>query len=227
MAKETISQTEGLCKEVANCIRNAYDRGYKQGFKDGNYDKEFFCNLNFEHGTNKGLDDAWELVRKLRHSSYEGTYSDDEKRDIFGYVSSDSILTNLLASEAVKRVKAWEEKQKAGTIQQERDCEHCSNVYGTLGCCTTVSNKWVYSCEEGHKQYAERHKADDEVKVGDEVIDGKVFNSGKGIVTFVSPIVIYVLWYDGSTGRRKLEDIKKTGRYFGKITEVLEQMKGE
>lgn len=34
MSKETISQTEGLCKEVANCIRNAYDRGYKQGFKD-------------------------------------------------------------------------------------------------------------------------------------------------------------------------------------------------
>lgn len=37
MAKETISQTEGLCKQVANCIRNAYDRGYKQGFKDGGY----------------------------------------------------------------------------------------------------------------------------------------------------------------------------------------------
>ena len=34
MAKETISQTEGLCKEVTNCIRNAYDRGYKQGRKD-------------------------------------------------------------------------------------------------------------------------------------------------------------------------------------------------
>lgn len=112
MAKETISQTEGLCKEVANCIRNAYDRGYKQGFKDGNYDKEFFCNLNFEHGTNKGLDDAWELVRKLRHPSYEDTYSDDEKRDIFGYVSSDSILTNLSASEAIAKIKEYEEKKR-------------------------------------------------------------------------------------------------------------------
>lgn len=38
-----------------------------------------------------------------------------------------------------------------------RDCEHCSRIYGTLGCCSTVSNKWVYSCEEGHKEYKERH----------------------------------------------------------------------
>ena len=68
MAKETILQTEGLCKEVANCIRNAYDRGYKQGFKDGNYNKEFFCNLNFEHGTNKGLDDVNEYIREVRNA---------------------------------------------------------------------------------------------------------------------------------------------------------------
>jgi len=39
-----------------------------------------------------------------------------------------------------------------------RDCEHCNRTYGTLGCCSTVSNKWVYSCEEGHKEYAETHK---------------------------------------------------------------------
>lgn len=35
----------------------------------------------------------------------------------------------------------------------DRDCEHCSKTYGTLGCCTTVSNKWVYSCKEGQREY--------------------------------------------------------------------------
>jgi len=39
-----------------------------------------------------------------------------------------------------------------------RDCQHCNRTYGTLGCCSTVSNKWVYSCEEGHKEYEETHK---------------------------------------------------------------------
>ena len=175
MAKEIIQQTEGLCKEVANCIRDAYERGYKQGFKDGNYNKEFFCNLNFEHGTNKGLDDAWECVKRIYDLQC------DTVKEIFGSIYFKDVLENYSASEAIAKIKEYEEKQKA----------------------------------------------DSEVKVGDEVIDGKVFNSGKGIVTFVSPTVVYVLWYDGSTGRRKLEDIKKTGIHFDQMVEILKQLKGE
>ena len=38
------------------------------------------------------------------------------------------------------------------------DCEHCAKTYGTLGCCTTISNRWVYSCEEGHREYWEKQK---------------------------------------------------------------------
>lgn len=77
-------------------------------------------------------------------------------------------------------------------------------------------------------EYEEKQKqADNGIKVGDEVVDGEVFNSGKGIVTFASPVILYVLWYDGSTGRRKLTDVKKTGRTFPKIADVLEQLKEE
>ncbi len=41
---------------------------------------------------------------------------------------------------------------------EEHDCEHCNRTYGTLGCCSTVSNKWIYSCEEGQREYEEIHK---------------------------------------------------------------------
>ena len=34
-----------------------------------------------------------------------------------------------------------------------KDCEHCSKTYGTLGCCDTVNNEWVYSCKEGQREY--------------------------------------------------------------------------
>lgn len=34
-----------------------------------------------------------------------------------------------------------------------KDCEHCSKTYGTLGCCDTVSNEWAYSCKEGQREY--------------------------------------------------------------------------
>lgn len=38
-------------------------------------------------------------------------------------------------------------------LEQIKDCDHCSKTYGTLGCCTTVNNKWVYSCTKGQKEY--------------------------------------------------------------------------
>lgn len=39
------------------------------------------------------------------------------------------------------------------------DCTKCTHVYGTLGCCTTVSNEWVYDCDNGMAQY-EKNKAE-------------------------------------------------------------------
>lgn len=33
------------------------------------------------------------------------------------------------------------------------DCAKCIHEYGTLGCCTTVSNEWVYDCDNGMAQY--------------------------------------------------------------------------
>ena len=33
------------------------------------------------------------------------------------------------------------------------DCSKCIHTYGTLGCCTTVSNEWLYDCEHGMEQY--------------------------------------------------------------------------
>lgn len=35
----------------------------------------------------------------------------------------------------------------------DKDCEHCSKTRGTLGCCDAVSNKWVYSCKDGQREY--------------------------------------------------------------------------
>ena len=120
MAKETISQTEGLCKEVAMCVRNAYERGYKQGFKDGNYDKEFFCNLNFEHGTYKGLDLAWECARKIVGDVVEPHFESGYMVDIFGCESAITAMTNNSASEAIAKIKEYEEKQKADSNKVTR-----------------------------------------------------------------------------------------------------------
>lgn len=33
------------------------------------------------------------------------------------------------------------------------DCAKCIHIYGTLGCCSTVNNEWVYDCDNGMAQY--------------------------------------------------------------------------
>ena len=125
MAKETISQTEGLCKEVANCIRNAYDRGYKQGFKDGQAHQlasdDVFRESCEKSAYEKGLNDGWECVKKLAYEKTEGGFDFKELKEIFdGSILTVDILQNYSASEAVKRVKAWEEKQKADSSKVTR-----------------------------------------------------------------------------------------------------------
>lgn len=103
MAKETISQTEGLCKEVANCIRNAYDRGYKQGFADGQKEKPQVIYEMKKEEYECGLNDAWGTAITI----YYMTAS--QLIDIFGRVGG---WVDYSASEAINKIQEYEKKGK-------------------------------------------------------------------------------------------------------------------
>jgi len=49
-----------------------------------------------------------------------------------------------------KAIEALTDKDKS---HKYGDCDKCANTYGTLGCCSTVNNEWIYSCEDGMKRY--------------------------------------------------------------------------
>lgn len=172
MAKETISQTEGLCKEVANCIRNAYDRGYKQGGKDA--EKEARKKEYWEQGYNEGLKDAWTCCRDMEEILFD--VDNNKFSEIFGAPDFHSALTHFDVEKCIQKIKEYEEKQKQ----------------------------------------------DDEIKVGDEVIFP---NGKKGIVWLIYGNECHTM---GDYNRvRPKEYLKRTGRHFDQIAEVLEQLKGE
>lgn len=129
MSKETISQTEGLCKEVATCVRNAYDRGYKQGEKDG-YEYGYRDGQNIEQSNavttkeevakmeyERGLNTAWECARKLILSESYGGLELYEIEKIFGDGNYPGIIRTFSASECMAKIKEYEEKQKQVTRQ--------------------------------------------------------------------------------------------------------------
>lgn len=64
------------------------------------------------------------------------------------YISGGGV-TDLKANEAIDMaIEALKNKSRPFG-----DCSKCIYTYGTLGCCTTVSNEWVYDCEHGMEQY--------------------------------------------------------------------------
>lgn len=142
------------------------DTAYKKGLHDGE-SKCGYCN---EY--QRGLDDAWECAREL--------YLNGACKDLFGEYFN-TFIKNHTAQEAVEKLKAYEEKQKA----------------------------------------------DDEIKVGDEVEtkDGKRFV----VTTFGSGIdcdIAVGVCADGLGLGVDLKELRKTGRHFD-IASILEDMRND
>lgn len=115
----------------------------------------------------RGLTEAWELARLIWHDECG-------VRSKLGCVSIQGVFDKYTAQEAIAKLKAYEEKQKA----------------------------------------------DDEIKVGDEVIAP----CGKAIVTAFHNKFVNYLYSDGDCGCTELENLTKTGKHYD-IQSILEAMR--
>ena len=164
---ELITESQG---DLADRMHEAFDKGFEQGLKD-----------NSEEAYRRGLEDAWEAARKIV-TSKQSAFTGIEMEYIFGTLNYSEIF-ELTASEAIEKIKAYEEQKKA----------------------------------------------EEEIKIGDEVI----FNRDapfKVIVTCVKhsggkPLDYTVMANNGLMWDYvKPNEITKTGRHFPQIAEVLKQL---
>lgn len=104
--KATMNKAKDNLLDIADSI-------YQQGYEAGKAVTPFTDTEEAEKKAyNRGLNEAWDVARKLVHPRLGG-YTEEQKQHIFGeYVSSDSILQNFTASEAIAKIKAYEDKQK-------------------------------------------------------------------------------------------------------------------
>lgn len=143
---------------------------------NSDYINEHFGDLQ-DDAYQRGLDDAWKAAKKIVLDTNHGGIALSDLSKIFGGQSYTYIMNKNTAQEAIAKLKAYEEKQKA----------------------------------------------DDEIKVGDEVKPS--YSDITGVVTLIDDDTIYVLWRDGSsTGILKLKEVTKTGRHFD-IASILEEMR--
>ena len=104
--KDINESMKHICDVVQKRIDEAYQRGLKDGKEYGLDESDMREAVSYQ----KGLDDAWEAARKIAQQWEEDV--DSEHR----VVIDDSIrvtLDSMTASEAIAKLKAYEEKQKA------------------------------------------------------------------------------------------------------------------
>ena len=95
------SVLDNMIRMVGDTIKQAFDKGYKQGYEDGRNTAQFCFN---NEGYEEGLKDAWEAAKWIFNASV------DDMMQTFGGVS---LWVHYTASEAISRIKEYEEKQKA------------------------------------------------------------------------------------------------------------------
>ena len=152
-------------------LDEAMEEAYHKGLEAGQHEA---TTLEYQ----QGLNDAWEAARKIAQQWEEDTTE-------YRVVMDDSIrvtLDSMTASEAIEKVKAYEQQ-----------------------------------------------KADAEIKVGDEVeaYSGRAVVFGTFTDTKGEKFCRY--WYpsDDSFNKDKTENLKKTGRHFPQVAELIKAMKGK
>ena len=90
----------------------AYAEGYKEGMQLSIDDAK----LKEEY--KRGLADAWEASRKIGCGTAQGGFSPEMMRNVFGTSCfSSNVFRELTASEAIEKIKAWEEKRREQEIK--------------------------------------------------------------------------------------------------------------
>ena len=102
---------EGLAKDAVGKIKTAFNKGYKQGYEAGVASQGFTDGYTEEEAGKrekdayqKGMDEAWEVTRKI--------YSDDfDLEKVFDEIMYARVFKKFTASEALAKIKEYEQNQ--------------------------------------------------------------------------------------------------------------------
>ena len=128
-----LSVLEGLCRERnQEAVKNAYQRGYKACMQENDFDSPCTSCEAYKRGLEDGkkshgglladassaeyqrrLDDTWAAAKKVVLCADEGGLSIEELNEIFDCCTIQQVFRKYTVSEVIKKLKAYEEKQKA------------------------------------------------------------------------------------------------------------------
>lgn len=134
-------------KEIEKRIHEFAEQMYQAGYEDGkahvltvqrqmlnkqfNEGYEQGLSVNYEEATKKsyvkGLEDAWEVARKIVLSDVAGGIPIDDILKIYS-TSYYGVMKNIPVQEAVAKLEEWEKRQEQE--QSKKRCENCNHYCG-------------------------------------------------------------------------------------------------
>lgn len=133
--QDALVKISKTCQEEQKNIDEVYQKGFNDGKEYGLDEADMREAVSYQ----KGLSDAWEAAKKIVLSVDEGGLSVQDLSKIFESEGSHYVLRKYSASEAINKIKEYEEKKDRdvcrGCIWEGRydgDCAMCSNNYREL-----------------------------------------------------------------------------------------------
>ncbi len=226
-------RTEGIKRQAQELINQAYVRGFNAGYDEHVTDTKKAWETAEREAYQRGLDDAWECARKIFGVKYG--YTHDEIIGIYGR-RLDAI--DLSPSEAIEKIKAYEERKKAeevkvGTrVRTIKDKDNAGTTLfpvGTIGVVkeidTSTTLPYLISTDNDTFYYSRdmfEVIGEDKIHVGDEV----EFDGGKGVVIdILNDDEMYILNDNGCIEKIEIRLTVKTGRVYqiGRIIAQLQE----
>jgi len=124
MSLGTMEQrTEGMKRQAKELIEQAYQRGYKAGVESCADAIGQISDDAKNDGITEGRDEAWELAYKL-------VFNQGNIRDVFDSKSLGSIVEEYSVTEAIEKIREWEEKQTQEEDNEIHVGDEVKNQYG-------------------------------------------------------------------------------------------------
>ena len=107
-SKDTMDKLTPLDKALNNELEEAYQKGFEAGSHEA-------TTLEYQ----QGLNDAWECAKRIVLTKTDVNcpyFTADELIKIFGYCTSQNVLCTYSASEAIEKLKAYEQQKTNAEI---------------------------------------------------------------------------------------------------------------
>lgn len=113
LRNEKIKLIHALATSIGEHMTELFENGYDQGYEDGKADTPFTDTEEAENKAyNRGLNDMWEVIKKVIENEDKGGYSIKMLRKLFGSYDVYNITRNYTPEEALAKIKEYEDKQK-------------------------------------------------------------------------------------------------------------------